>query len=105
MDEAGKLLCYNTTRKLVVQYKHFLDMLRHLQEDEAKCIENLEESAGDAQEMLDEYSIPVSVKSYLHQVENLHDEKVSRLRKEVLDLGNNLVREIESEFEKYNITL
>ena len=103
--EAGEILCFNTSRKLVVQYKRFLDLLAELQAEKESNQGKLIKALTEVEDRLVAQGIPVSILEHLNQSDWFDDDKHQRIRKQVLDLGNDLRREIDIEFRKYTISL
>ncbi len=103
--KAGEVLEFSASRKIVVLYKRFLDLLIDLRADSEANLDRLEDALSDVQRKLDDAKVPVSVMSNFDQFDWFDEDKLQRLRKTVLDLGNDLKRELQTEIQKYNISL
>jgi hypothetical protein len=103
---AGEILCFNACRKLVIQYKRFLDLLADLQADNDQHSEKLIDALREIEDRLNrEQGISVSLSQHALQSICFDADKLKRMRKQILDFGNDLKRETETEFKKYNVTL
>lgn len=99
------ILEFSATRKLVVQYKAFLNVLESLQEEYRANFQKLFDVYEQKERRYQKINGDITLLDNLYQADWFTDARLQALRKNVLDLGNDLKRELETEFAAYNIEI
>ena len=100
--EFGDILKFNASRKLIVQSKLYLDLLSDLKEDFDAQLGRLKATFQKIEEDLEGR---IHLAHLVDQADWLDEDKMRRLRKKILDKANDLKREVEAEFEKYEVSI
>ena len=85
-------LQYTSRRHVVTMFKEVLAMFEQLGEEHDEAMTKLYDS------------LPPEYKEYVNLADHFTEEKGERIRKAVLQRGNDCRRAIEEEIEKYDIT-
>jgi hypothetical protein len=99
------ILEFSATRKLVVQYKHFLTILENLQEEYRSNFQRLFDVYEQKEKKIGKINTDITLLDNLYQADWFTDDRMQLLRKNILDLGNDLKRELETEFAAYDIEI
>lgn len=84
-------LQYSSRRHIVILFKEMLAMFEQLAEEHDEAMEKLYQS------------LPTEYKPYVKLADHFTEEKEDRIRRAVLHRGNNCVRAVEEEIQKYDI--
>lgn len=103
--KAGDVLRFAATRKITLQYKKYLDLLADLKADSEAQTNRLKDALSVIEYSLKQEGKHVPLLIHLKQSDWFDEEKLKRLRKQVLDFGNDLNRELELEFNNYEINI
>lgn len=87
------ILAFTARRSVTTLFKDFLNIIRILQEEHAEALDKLAET------------LPEDGQKQLYLADHFTEEKVGRLRKEILSKGNDVIREIEEQIKRYDIKL
>lgn len=86
-----KILSFSVKRNITTLFKSFLVILENLGDDHAEALTKL-------------YKIfPPEYQKQLYLADHFTPEKLEQLRKQILSTGNDVIRTLEQEIEKYNI--
>lgn len=89
---------FTAVRAVKLLFKLFLEILDELKIENDTKIKNLNNTLEDLEFFLKkEYGISASLTSHVKYVNLLDEDKMKQLRKRVLDYGNSLLREIETQ--------
>lgn len=88
---ADKILCDLCERNTKTLFKGFLILLEDLNKDHQLNFDKLKKS------------LPKKYESIINQADYFDEDKMKYLRKKTLDFGNEILRNIESEFENFTI--
>jgi hypothetical protein len=89
--DAEKLLLFTVQRNVSTLFKSFLSTLENVVDDHDEALLKLHSS------------LPPEYKKYVELADYLSESRCSRIRKLILDSGNDCYRQIEEEFKKYKI--
>ena len=89
---------FTAERAVKLLFKLFLEILDEEKVENEENQKNLEKTFLELEDFLKkEHGISVNLISYLKYSNNLDDNKIKQLRKRILDYGNSLLREIETQ--------
>jgi ABC-type phosphate/phosphonate transport system substrate-binding protein len=89
---------FTAERAVKLLFKLFLEILDEQKVENEENQKNLEKTFLELEDFLKkEHGISINLISYLKYSNNLDDNKIKQLRKRILDYGNSLLREIESQ--------
>ncbi len=88
---------FRQIRRITSQFKHALELLYEIKFDHDKGIEKLDNALFEIQENLRDKGVDIELCHLTSQVIWLDDDRLSLLRKKILDFGNNLRREVEND--------
>ena len=89
---------FTAERAVKLLFKLFLEILDEQKVENEENQKNLENTFLELEEFLKkEHGISINLISYLKYSNNLDDNKIKQLRKRILDYGNALLREIETQ--------
>ena len=89
---------FTAERAVKLLFKLFLEILDEQKVESEENKKNLEKTFLELEDFLKkEHGISVNLISYLKYSNNLDDNKIKQLRKRILDYGNSLLREIETQ--------
>jgi len=89
---------FTAERAVKLLFKQFLEILEELRIENKDNCNNLEKTFLELEEFLKkEHNISINLLSYLKYSNHLDDAKIKQLRKRILDQGNSLLREIETQ--------
>ena len=89
---------FTAERAVKLLFKLFLEILDEQKVENEENQKNLENTFLELEEFLKkEHGISINLISYLKYSNNLDDNKIKQLRKRILDQGNSLLREIETQ--------
>lgn len=95
MEEAD-IIKYGAIRRLILMFKYSLGILEDLKREHDVNLENLKKSLYDYELFLKQtYNIDVELSHLANHIDFLNDGKINVVRKQILDYGNNLRREME----------
>ena len=87
----AEVLRFQIRRQITLLFKSFLGLAGRLGDEHDIALDKLEEH------------LPAEFKKYVDLADHLSPEKREMIRKEILDSGNDAIRFIEGELEKYEI--
>ncbi len=94
--EDREILVFAGVRKIVLVFKHDLDVISEIKKEHDISLSKLYNSLEDIEVFLkDRHGIEIELTHLTNHAEFLDDEKMSIIRKRVLDYGNTLKREME----------
>jgi hypothetical protein len=94
--EEGDVLRFSAIRRLILMFKYSLNILEDLKKEHDLNLENIQKSLIDHEVFLKEkYNIDVELLHLANHVDFLNETKMNTIRKQILDYGNNLRREME----------
>lgn len=97
MDWDSDLIKFNSIRKIVLCFKHSLEILNDIKLEHDKRLSELYKSLEDLEIFVkDKTGFDLEFCHLSNHVDFLSDEKIALLRKKILDYGNNLKREMEN---------
>lgn len=89
---------FTAVRAVKLLFKNFLEILDELRVENDSKVKELEDTLEELEIFLKkEHGISVCLKTYVKYVNMLDESKVKQLRKRILDYGNSLLREIETQ--------
>jgi hypothetical protein len=89
---------FTAERAVKLLFKLFLEILDEQKVETEENQKNLEKTFLELENFLKkEHGISINLISYLKYSNNLDDNKIKQLRKRILDYGNALLREIETQ--------
>lgn len=89
---------FTAVRAVKLLFKLFLEIFDELKVENDVKIKNLTQTLGELEVFLKkEHGISVSLESYVKYTNLLDENKQKQIRKRVLDYGNALLREIETQ--------
>jgi hypothetical protein len=89
---------FTAERAVKLLFKLFLEILDEQKVESEENQKNLEKTFLELEDFLKkEHGISVNLISYLKYSNHLDDNKIKQLRKRILDYGNALLREIETQ--------
>ena len=93
MDQGqlNELLEFQVNRNIIHLYKTFLIMIEDLEDEHRRSFRKLKDAIPQSSSLID-------------QADYLDDEKMEYMRKKILDQGNQSLREIIAQLEKFNLT-
>ena len=91
-EKAGELLRFQINRGIIILSKRLLNLLEDLRQDHNVMLDKLESSFE-------------SEDNTLKDVDYFTDDKYDYMRKKVLDLSNEQIRELERLIEKFNVNI
>ena len=89
-DKIKKLLLFQTNRCIVNFYKNHLSMLEGVQKEHTSMLKKVEQKTS---------------KEFSENIDYFNDKKYNYLRKKTLDLGNDILRELENNLEMFEIRI
>ena len=89
-DKIKKLLLFQTNRCIVNFYKNHLSMLEGVQREHTLMLKKVEQKTS---------------KEFSENIDYFNDKKYNYLRKKTLDLGNDILRELENNLEMFEIRI
>lgn len=90
-DDLKDILLFQIKRRITLLYKNFISMVEDIGEDHEAMMVRLESK------MPPEYS------KILDDYDYFNEDKYKYLRKKILDLGNDAIREIEENMKQFKI--
>jgi hypothetical protein len=89
---------FTAERAIKQLFRTFLEILDELKIENDKNCKDLEKTFLEIESFLKkEHNISINLLSYLKYNNNLDENKLKQLRKRILDQGNSLLREIETQ--------
>lgn len=89
---------FTAVRAVKLLFKNFLEILDEIRAENDAKIEDLRVTFVDLEEFLKkEHGVSISLTSYIKYSNVLDENKMKQIRKRVLDYGNSLLREIETQ--------
>lgn len=92
-EKAGELLRFQINRGIIVLSKRLLNLLEDLRQDHNVMLDKLESQ------------LPPNYNKTLQDVDYYTDDKYDYLRKKILDLSNEQIRELERLLTKFDVNL
>jgi hypothetical protein len=89
-DKIKKLLLFQTNRCIINFYKNHLSMLESVQKEHVSMLKKVGKETS---------------KEFSENIDYFDDEKYNYLRKKTLDLGNDILRELENNLEMFEIRI
>lgn len=89
--EAESILKFTIRRQITLLFKNYLVLLEGLADDHDEALGKLHTA------------LPGDLKKYVDLADYLTPDKFDRFRKGILAVGNDTIRSIEDEFEKYDV--
>lgn len=86
LTHAEEMFAFQLKRNITNLYKGFLNILAREKENHDECLEKLKEH------------LPEQYKNYVDLADSLSDSKAFALRSEILGIGNDCIRELESQY-------
>lgn len=97
MDDDRDIYVYGGIRRIVLAFKHNLEILAEIKREHDTSLEKLSQSLCDYEIFLkDKYGIDVELNHLLNHADYLDEQKIAIYRKRILDYGNTLKREMET---------
>lgn len=97
MDDDRDIYVYGGIRRIILTFKHDLEILAEIKKEHDISLEKLSQSLCDYEVFLKEkYHIDIELNHLLNHADYLDEQKVLMYRKRILDYGNALKREMES---------
>ena len=97
MLNENEIVKFSTLRGITLMFKNNLDVISELKAEHDKNVENLKRSLSDIEEFIkNRYNINISLLHLANHIDYLDSEKMQRIRKNILDYGNSIKREIEN---------
>lgn len=94
----GEIVRFSAIRKIVLIFKYCLNIVEDLKSEHDINVENIRKSLYEYECFLkDRYNIDVELQHLSNHVDFLNENKFNSIRKQILDYGNNLRREMEQE--------
>ena len=93
MDNSYKIkkaLLFQVNRSVVNFYKNHLTMIEDIKKDHEIMLKKIEKGTS---------------KEFSENIDYFNEEKYNYIRKKTLDLGNNIIRELESNLEMLNMRI
>lgn len=89
---------FTAVRAVKLLFKSFLEILDEIRVENDSKIENLNQTLFELEAFLKkEHGVSISLTSYVKYTNVLDEHKVKQIRKRILDYGNSLLREIETQ--------
>lgn len=88
---------FRQKRRIISLWNFALDLIGDIQSEHDAMIERHGESLGDMEEFLEQQGYKVELCHLANYARFLDEAKIKSFRKKILDHGNNLIRELESE--------
>jgi hypothetical protein len=89
---------FTAVRAVKILFRLFLEILDELKTENDAKIENLNNTLHDLEDFIKkEHGITISLTTYVKYANIFDEAKMKQLRKRVLDYGNSLLREIETQ--------
>lgn len=89
---------FTAVRAVKLLFKSFLEILDELRVENDSKIEELKRTFSDLELFLKkEHGVSISLTSYVKYTNVLDEPKMKQIRKRILDYGNSLLREIETQ--------
>lgn len=99
MDEDRELIVFSSVRKVILTFKNDLEIISEIKKEHDISLSKLYSSLEDFEVFLkNKYNIDLELTHLANHAEFLDDAKMGIIRKRVLDFGNSMRREIETEF-------
>ena len=89
-DKLKSFVYFQIQRNIITLYKKYINLIEDLQEDHIN--------------MLNKLNSKIDLQT-LKNVDYFDENKYNYIRKKILDIGNEVIREIEKNLEKLNFTL
>lgn len=91
-------IVFNSIRRIISMFKYCLDKMQDIKYEHDTAVSKLTSSLSEIELFLkDKYNISIELRHLAKHADYLDDERMSKYRKEILDFGNNLKREMEKE--------
>lgn len=88
---------FRQLRRITSMWKCALEQISDVKAEHDAMVERLHNSLSDMEEFLREKGVEVELCHLVNYADFLDDKRVSHYRKKILDWGNSLKREVESE--------
>lgn len=89
---------FTAVRAVKLLFRLFLEILDELKVENDAKIENLNKTLEDLENFIKkEHQISINLTSHVKHTNILDESKMKQLRKRILDYGNSLLREIETQ--------
>lgn len=96
--DCSEILRFGAIRRIILMFKYALNLFEDIKAEHDQNLDNIKKSLIDYEIFIKEkYNIDVELQHLANHVDYLNDYKFNSIRKQILDYGNNLKREMEQE--------